>query len=279
MFVSSSQTQQETFAANRATGGVALVAVAGGGRTRRSRVHEDGSLRLRFPHVAPGAPLEAVIVNTGGGMTGGDRFSIAMSMEEGAYVLAGTVAAEKIYRSNGDDAELAVTLSIADGASLAWLPQETILFDDARLSRRIDIDMAETGSLLLCEAVVFGRTAMGETVEQGRLVDRWRLRRGGKLLYAETVRLDGAVAEALAEPAAANGAAALATILVVPGDDSVPTAVRARSDGFAGEVGASAWNGLAAVRFCARDGAALRHDIVGVLAALNRGDVPRLWLS
>jgi urease accessory protein len=278
MFVCSPQTQQEAFAANRATGHVALTAVAARGRTRRSRVYEDGSLRLRFPNVALGAPLEAVIVNTGGGMTGGDRFSIAMTVEEGANVLAGTVAAEKIYRSDGEDAELTVTMRVADRASLAWLPQETILFDGARLSRRIDIEMAEGASLLLCEAAVFGRTAMGERATQGRFIDRWRLRRGGKLLYAETVRLDGAIGGALAEPAVANGAAALATILAVPGDDKMVHAVRELSDRCAGDVGASAWNGLAAVRFCARDGAALRHDIVRVLAALDRG-VPRLWLS
>jgi urease accessory protein len=272
-------TQDDVFATNRATGHLALTAACTRGQTRRARVHEDGSLRLRFPNVEAGAPLEAVIVNTGGGMTGGDRFSIDMTVEHDAALLAGTTAAEKIYRSTGPDTELAVTLSLGARANLAWLPQETILFDHARLNRCIDIDMTGDAALLLCEAVVFGRAAMGETVEQGRLVDRWRLRRGGTLVYAETVRLDGAIGARLAEPAVANGAVALATVLIAPGDEAVSETVRALSDQFAGEVGASAWNGIAVVRFCARDGAALRHDIVRVLMALNRSAIPRLWLN
>ena len=277
--VTIAQTQADVFAANRATGDVALTAASVAGRTRRVRLHEDGSLRLRFPNVAPGAPLEAILVNTGGGMTGGDRFSIDLALGEDARLLAGTAAAEKVYRSTGADAELAVTFTLAAGANLAWLPQETILFDQARLNRRIDIAMADDASLVLCEAVVFGRSAMGETVDHGLLRDRWRLRRGGRLVFAETVQLDGAIGARLAEPAVAANGAAIASLLLVPGDDAAATAVRALNDTFAGEVGVSAWNGLALVRFCARDGAALRHDIICVLAALRRSELPRLWLS
>ena len=131
----------QTFAANRATGHIALAVAAAGGVTRRARVHEDGSLRVRFPNAA-GDALEAVIVNTGGGMTGGDRFSIDIEVGEGARLVAGTAAAEKIYRSTGPDAVMDVALSVAAGGRLAWLPQETILFDRARLSRRIDVDLA-----------------------------------------------------------------------------------------------------------------------------------------
>ena len=131
----------EIFAANRATGHIALSVAASAGRTRRTRVHEDGSLRVRFPN-APADTLEAVIVNTGGGMTGGDRFAVEIALGEGARLVAGTAAAEKIYRSTGPDAEMDVTLDVGAGAQLAWLPQETILFDRARLARRIDVDLA-----------------------------------------------------------------------------------------------------------------------------------------
>jgi urease accessory protein len=114
-------------------------------------------------------------------------------------------------------------------------------------------------------------------VEQGRLVDRWRLRRAGKLVFAETVRLDGDITAKLARPVCAKGASAAATLLIAPGDDGVAATVRALTH--VGEVGVSAWSGLALVRFAARDGAALRHDIVNVLAALNCAALPRLWLS
>jgi urease accessory protein len=267
----------EIFAANRATGHIALGVAASGGRTRRTRVHEDGSLRVRFPNAA-GDSLEAVIVNTGGGMTGGDRFAVEIALGEGANLIAGSAAAEKIYRSTGPDAEMNVKLALGEGAQLAWLPQETILFDHARLSRRIDVDLAESASLLMAEAVVFGRAAMGEAMRQGFFCDRWRVRRAGKLIFADSARLDGDVAAKLAAPPSVAGGIATATVLVAPSDDGKLAAVRALAEQFTGEVGISAWNGIAVARLCAKDGAALRHDLIAVLAALGAG-VPRLWLN
>jgi urease accessory protein len=267
----------QVFAANRATGHIELSAAKAGAVTRRRHVHEDGSLRVRFPNSTDGA-LEAVIVNTAGGMAGGDRFGIALSVGEGAILAAGTAAAEKIYRSTGASTELTLRLDVGAGARLSWLPQETILFDHARLSRRIDIDLAEDASLVMAEAAVFGRAAMGETMEQGLLADRWRLRRGGRLVFADGVRLDGAIADKLNLRAVAAGGIAIATVLVAPGSEQAVAAVRALEAQFAGEVGISAWNGIAVARFCAADSAALRHDIVAVLAALGQSP-PRLWTN
>jgi urease accessory protein len=265
----------EIFAANRASGRIALAVAAVGGRTRRTRVHEAGSLRVRFPNATAEA-LEAVIVNTGGGMTGGDRFAIDIALGEGARLTAGTAAAEKIYRSLGPDAEMTVRLDVAAGGRLAWLPQETILYDGARLKRRIDIDLAQSASLVMAEAVVFGRAAMGEAVNHGMFADRWRLRRDGRLIFADNARLDGAIAEKLSASAVAAGSIAAATVLIVPADAAMVRAVRALD--FVGEAGISAWNGIALARLCARDGAALRHDLIAVLAALGQG-LPRLWLQ
>ncbi len=267
----------EIFAANRARGHIALSVAASAGRTRRTHVHEDGSLRVRFPN-APADMLEAVIVNTGGGMTGGDRFAVEIALAEGARLVAGTAAAEKIYRSTGPDAEMDVTLDIGASAHLSWLPQETILFDRARLARRIDVALADGASLLMAEAVVFGRSAMGEAMHQGFFADRWRVRRAGKLVFADSARLDGDIAAKLGQPAAASGGIAIATVLMAPGDDGKLATVRALSEQFSGEVGISAWNGIAVARLCAKDGAALRHDLIAVLAALG-ASVPRLWLN
>ncbi len=266
----------DVFAANRASGRIALVVGVESGATRRRRVYEDGPLRVRFPN-ADGPMLEAAIVNTAGGIAGGDRHGIDISVGEGASLAVTTAAAEKVYRTHGPDAEVDIRLSVGVGAGLAWLPQETILFDRARLKRRIEVDLADDASLVLAEAVVFGRAAMGEAVDEGAFTDRWRVRRGGALLFAETVRLDGDVARRLAEPAVAAGGIALATVLVVPGDDGVAERVRGVAD-FCGEVGVSAWNGLAVARLCAKDGAALRRDLVAVLTAIGVA-LPRLWLQ
>jgi urease accessory protein len=262
----------ETFAANRARGRIALAVAAADGVTRRSRVAEAGSLRVRFPNTQGG--LEAVIVNTGGGMTGGDEFTVDIDVGAGAHLVAGTAAAEKIYRSTGPDTAMNVRLNVGAGARLAWLPQETILFDRARLKRRIDIDLAEGASLVMAEAVLFGRAAMGEELRGGFFADAWRVRRGGKLAFAENVRLDGDIAGKLARPAAGQGAIALATVLIAPAGEDAVAAVRAPD--FSGEAGISAWNGLAVARLVARDGAALRRDLVAILAALGQ-TVPRLW--
>ena len=267
---------ESTFAANRAEGRIALAVAADAGVTRRRRVAERGSLRVRFPGPV-GRELEAVLVNTAGGMAGGDRFGIDISVSADARLVVGTAAAEKVYRSGGDATDVSVKLALAAGATLRWLPQETILFDRARLNRRIDVDLAEGASLLLAEAVVFGRTAMGETMEQGELIDRWRIRVGGRLAFVESVRLAGAVARTLAEPAVAGAGCAIATVLVLPGTERHVEAVRAQT--FSGEVGVSSWNGIAVARLVARDGAVLRRDLAAVLAALDRGPLPKLWLN
>jgi urease accessory protein len=267
-----------TFAANRAVGGIALAVRASAGATRRWRVREDGALRVRCPGPASGE-LEAVIVNTAGGVAGGDCFTLDVAVEPRARLVVTTAAAEKVYRTLAPEATIDVKLNVAAAASLAWLPQETILFNRARLKRTIEIDLAEDARLVLAEAIVFGRAGMGETVDDSSLLDRWRLRRDGRLIHAEAMRLDGAVAARLAQPAVAQGGIAVATVLVVPGDEGTAAGVRALSDRLRGEVGVSAWNGLAVVRLCAADGEALRHDLVAVLAAVRGASLPRLWLN
>ena len=265
------------FAANRAVGSIALSAKIVAGKTRRDDVHEAGALRVRCPG-SPARELEAVIINTAGGAAGGDRFDFDFTAGEGTSLVVTTAAAEKVYRTLGPETNIGVTLDVAAGATLSWLPQETILFDRARLSRTIDVTLAPDARLFLAEGIVFGRSGMGETVDEGTLFDRWRVRRGGRLIYAETVRLDGAISARLAQPAVAKGGIALATVLVVPGEQVAVEAVRALQDRFIGEVGASAWSGVAAVRLCAADGAALRHDLVHVMTAL-RGSLPRIWTN
>jgi len=264
-----------TFAANRARGHVAVTVAAAGVPYAAT---EEGALRVRFPRACAGAP-EAVLVNTAGGMTGGDRFEVGLAIGTGARLAVTTAAAEKIYRSLGSDARIEVTASLADGADLAWLPQETILFDRARLARTITVTLGAGARLVMAETVVFGRTAMGETVRCGALADRWRIRRCGRLVFAENFGLKGAVSERLGESAVAGGRVALATVLMTPGSEDNARAVREPREAFAGDVGVSAWNGIVLARLAARDGAALRHDLVLVLQALGHGPLPRLFLS
>jgi len=274
--MSLAEDRASVFAANRAVGRIALTAEYGRGITQRKRLHEAGSLRVRFPG-ARARELEAVLINTAGGMTGGDRFDLDIAAGEKARLVVSTAAAEKVYRSLGPAAQIGIKLSAGSGASLAWLPKETILFDEARLNRTIEIDLAPDASLVFAEAVVFGRTGMGEAVEHGLFFDRWRVRRGGALVFAESARLDGAIAEKLGEAAVANGGAAIATILIVPGSAETLEPLRALGSQLHGEVGTSAWNGIAVARLCAVDGAALRHDLTALLSSLRNGRMPNCW--
>jgi urease accessory protein len=278
MRIDSTGASSATFAANRAQGAVRFGVHLQDGVTRRGSLHESGSLRVRFP--SPEAEgLSGVFVNTAGGIAGGDRFDIEIAAARGSRLTLTTAAAEKVYRAPGPAAQLNIALKAESGAHLSWLPQETILFDRARIVRRIDIDLAEDASLLLCEIVVFGRSAMGEKMLHGEFVDRWRLRRAGRLVFAETVRLDGDIGEKLARPAIANGGVAIGTALIVPADEALVERIRVVAESFGGDVGVSAWNGFAMARLCAQDAARLRADMTRVLHHVDPSVLPRIWLN
>jgi urease accessory protein len=250
------------------------------GRTRPMRIEESGSMRIRLPR-GEGTGLDAVLVNTAGGVACGDRFSVGIEARAGATVTVATPAAEKIYRSDGPVAEFAVDLTLDAKARLDWLPQEAILFDTARLARRLAVRMEDNARLTLFEAVVFGRGARAERMTSGFFEDRWRIRRGGRLVYADTLRLEGPIADLLQKPSVGNGARALATLIhVAPDAEARLEDARECLAAIGGcEAAASAWNGLLAVRFCAVTVEALRAAAIPFLLAFRGEPLPRVWLS
>jgi urease accessory protein len=246
------------------------------GRTEPRRLFETGGLRWRFPRST--SPCEAVIVNTGGGVAGGDALRVELALNEGAEVAATTPAAEKLYRSDGPAARLETHLSLARRARLLWLPQETILFDGARLERKLSVDMAFDAELLLVESLVFGRLAMGETAIDTRLTDSWRIRRDGKLVFADETRFDHAAA-ALDRIAVGAGARAVATIVAAAlnVEARLPDLRAALEEGEGVEAGASAFDGLVAARLVAPSPSRLRRALIASILALGGGKPPRLW--
>lgn len=259
----------------RARGRVKLGFVAAGGGTVLADLAEAGGYRVKFPR---GPVPEAVVINTGGGMAGGDGLDIAVTMAEGAAATVTTQSAEKVYRADAAPAQIAVRLDCAAGSALAWMPQETILFSGARLCRRLDADLHPGASLTLAETTVFGRLAMGERLGDGLFEDRWRIRRGGRLVLAETVRLDGPIADRLDRPALGGGARAVATVLhVAPDAEARLGGVRAVLEGAACDAGAGAWNGLLLIRLADAEPSRLRRDLVILLAHLRGSALPRVW--
>jgi urease accessory protein len=249
------------------------------GRTRIERLYEEGSARIRMPR-SSGDALEAVLINTAGGLTGGDRLDWTVAVGENASAVVTTQTCEKVYRASSGTAEVGCRLSVAAGGRLAWLPQETIVFDNSAFRRRIDIDLAEQSEMLVVESVLFGRRAMGESVGNAHFADRWRVRRGTRLIHAEDFALGPRAGRQLAARAGLAGAAAVATVAHFADEAGAKLdAVRA----IVGEAGgASAWrvggSGKLLARLVADDGYALRKRLVPLVELLNgQAGLPKIW--
>ncbi len=262
----------------RSEGRVRIAAAQFGAVTRVADLAEGGAMRVRMPRGGPG--LEAVIVNTAGGVCCGDRFTIEATARLGAHLTVATPAAEKVYRSDGPLADISVSLAAQEGARLEWLPQETILFDRARLKRRYEVDIAPDATFLSFEGLMLGRLAHGDAMGEGHLEDHWRIRRGGALVYADAFRLEGPIGALLERPAVAAGARALATLLyIAPDAEARLEEARALMESAPCEAGASAWNGILAVRWLAPDIGTLRRAATSFLMAFRKAPLPRVWAT
>jgi urease accessory protein len=269
------QPDAPTAAPQRARGRARLAVRREDGRTRLKTLFQEGSAKLRLPRDRSEA-IEAVMINTGGGVTGGDRFDWSVEVGDGAVATVTTQACEKVYRAEAGHADITARLTVGAAARLDWLPQETILFDRSALSRRIEADMAADGRLLLVEAVILGRRAMGETVTFADFRDRWRVRRDGRLIFADDLRLTGDIPARTASRPLLAGAGAFATLLLVaPDAEATLEPVRAALGSLGG---ASAFDGKLVARIAAPDGLALRRALLPAIAALRGGlPLPSVW--
>jgi urease accessory protein len=250
--------------------------------TALKHLHQSGAAKIRLPHRHGRAAMEAVLINTSGGLAGGDRLDWGVEVEPGAQAVVTTQACERAYRSLGDAARVTVSLTVGAGGRIDWLPQETILYDDSALERRLDADVGSGGTLLVAEAVLLGRLAHGERVRNATFHDRWRIRRGGRLVFAENTRLDGQVDAIAARAATLGGAAAYATVLLLAEETQrLLEPVRARLSGHNDIFsGASAFDGKLICRIVAQDGLQLRRVLTPVLEVLRGGlGLPRVWTN
>jgi len=246
-------------------------------------LHQYGCSKVRFPR-HDGAHLQAVLLNTAGGLTDGDELVTSIEWREHTRAVVTSQAAERIYRSRGADARIETTLTVGDQATALWLPQETILFDGARLDRSTSVGLGESSRLIAIESLVFGRHAMRETVRAGSITDAWRIELGDKLIFADRLRIsddDAPLDSTLAELACANGHAAMATMIYAASDcedyvDGVRSAIAEKR--IVG--GVSCLGPLVNVRLLAASGRALRENIVTVFAVLTANTpqtLPRVW--
>ena len=248
-------------------------------RTVLDVLGQSGSIKVRLPKLSVAHAPEAVLLNTAGGLTGGDHMSFTGDIAAGGHAIFTTQAAERAYRVLDGNALVETRLSVEEGGFVEWLPQETILFDGSRLKRSFDVDLAPGAKLLAHESVIFGRAAMGETVTSGTFRDVWRVRRNGTLVHADAVSVNGNIDVALGRAATFNSGKAMSTVLYVAEDALAKLwpvrDVIAHSDA---DVGVSAWNGKLVCRIIAIEGAALRHVVEPILTTIRNGRaLPRVW--
>ena len=276
MFDASSRSEP---ALQRAAGELAVGWRVRDGVTVLDRLRQAGCLKARFPRDGVDGWAGIVTMNLSGGIAGGDRLDSRFVIGKGARASIAGQAAERLYRAlpANPPARVRTRIEIAAGAAAEWLAQESILFDRCAMDRRLDVDLAADAHFLGVEMLVFGRAAMGETVRHAVLRDVIAVRREGRPVLREAIRLDGAADEMLHRPAIAAGARAVATLVhVAPDAEARLDAVRAALQ--AADAGASAWDGLLVARILAPDGAALRRIVVATLAALRDRPLPRVWL-
>lgn len=267
-----------TASLQRARGRAEVAVSRRDGAVRLDRLYQQGCAKALTPRSGGPAP-EVVLINTAGGLTGGDRLDWRLDVGAGAALTATTQAAERIYRAAHGTARVGVRLALGPGARLDWLPQETILFEGGRVERRLEADMDEAASLTLLETLVLGRAAMGETLRSGHFADHWRIRRCGRLIHAEALRLSGDLVRATAGPATLGGVRALATLVHIAPDSPARLAparvLLASLEGVA--AAASLREDVLILRFLGPDHAPLRRALAAFLAAFRAGPPPRVW--
>lgn len=267
--------------------------VAFGADGRLSHLFQSTPCRVAFPRPEPRDLPLAVFITTSGGLAGGDRVRLDAGVAAGGAAMVTTQAAEKIYRSLGAETRVDVAIAAAPGSWLEWLPQETILFDRARLRRRTEIRPAAGARILAGEMLVLGRAAHGETVRSGLLHDEIRVRRGDRLVWMDAVRVEGAFGPLVGASAGFGGSTALATAVYAADDaaeridaarDLLGPGVGVAGVGVAGALraGATVVNGLLVVRWLGEPFAVRRAFAAWWMgfraeaAGLPRR-LPRLW--
>lgn len=259
----------------RTRGAVTLSAKRRGADSVIDGLRQQGSLKALFPRGR--GMLQSILINTAGGVTGGDRLRLEAEVGAGAALGLTTQAAERAYRSlDGTPGRVSTRILVGPGGCLHWLPQELILYDGCALDRRLEIDLAADARLLMVEPVVFGRVAMGERLNTGMFRDRIAVSRQDRPLYCDALSLAGPISDQLARRPNAAGAGAMASLLyVAPDAERYMRELRALLPDTGG-VSLLAPDVLA-LRLLAGDSHDLRRHLLPVLDRLSNDTLPVSW--
>lgn len=259
----------------RAVGSVRLSTKLRGAHTVLDGLYQHGAAKAVFPRANRG--MTAVLLNTSGGVTGGDTFAYEAEAGAGTHLTLTTQACERAYRAQpGEVGQVRTTLRVHDGATLWWLPQETLIFDGCALERRLSCAITGTGRALIVEPICVGRLAMGEAQVSGLMADRIDITRNGAPLVRDGWRLSGDITAQMRSPACADGAAALVSLTYVGADAAAHLApIRALLPASGGA--SLLAQDVLVMRLIAPSGYALRGDLLPILDHLTRSEMPLCW--
>jgi urease accessory protein len=253
--------------------------------TRIEDVFERSPIRIMFPRIGGHPVEEAVLINTGGGVAGGDRLECSVTALPGASIAVTSQAAEKVYRALDAPARVATTLKAHESARLAWLPQETIVFNAARIHRTTEIELFAGAQLLALEWLVLGRAAHGEIVVAGSVSDGWRVRKDGRLIWADSFRITDEIFPHLKTKSLLSNCTAIATLIYFGLDlDKRLDFLREIIPSLGCTCAATLVSGLIVVRFAAKQCSdlklALRSFLQQFEPEVGSGPfrVPKMWL-
>ena len=248
-----------------------------GDRTVLNKFRQSGSFKCLFPRTNT-PDLDAVLLNTAGGVTGGDSFRFSGKAAKGTALTLTTQACERAYKAKPQECgQVTNHLTVETEARLNWLPQETILFNGSALNRRLKIEMAQDAEMLMVEPLIFGRIAMGETLTDIRLNDRIEIQRQGKTVFLDAIRFSGDWHRHLSRPHIANGAGAMA--LIVFASELAEGHLDSIRKMLPEDAGATlVQDGLLAIRILADNSLALRRTLMPILRRLNKDTLPRCWM-
>ena len=262
----------------RAFGAVDLCVRASPRGSEVDGLRQSGAYKALFPRPS-GSGIEAVLINTAGGVTGGDRFQLHVTARAKAHLTLTTQAAERAYRAQpGQTGRVSTQLTVEAGARLNWLPQETILFQGCAFERSLQVDLTPDARFLMVEPVLFGRKAMGETLRSARFHDRVAIHRAGEIAYLDQIRLTGDIAARLGRRDVGAGAAAMASVVfAAPNAGAHLTDLR----DMAGDLGGVSLvrDDLLTLRLLAPDGYLLRQTLIPILTLLTETNMPRAWMT
>lgn len=265
--------------------GFGRVVVSGSERgTRIMEVFQQSPIRILFPGSDGSAAAEAVLINTAGGIAGGDRLEISVTTLGNGSIAVTTQAAERVYRALDQPAHISTRLKACESSRVAWLPQETIVFNRARFSRETEIELSSEAELLALEWLVFGRAAHGEELLAGHIADSWRIRKDGRLIWADTFRVTEEIFPHLHRKALLSGYKAIGTLIYSGPLRGRPLEfLRGNALSLECYSAATSVAGLIIVRFAAKQSSNLRLALRNVLEQFNREfgpgpfRVPKMW--